>query len=192
KPSSPTASTVVRKAGAPAEPFRQVTSELPIPPRVTYHSIIGCAKEEGQSAGGRQPYRPSTLQSISSTGVVIAMICIAKLLLTPKLRWQPLFAAVLPQRSTKLVAGSPVGMEPTVGVSLRRQKVLLREELIRTEIVLSTSAPRLTGGLNEKTTVKMVPSAGAWMPVRVEVEPAINTPGPLPHGVLPAPLVVQS
>lgn len=90
--------------------------------------------------------RAYSIENLSSpTGVVSARINSAKLLLTPKFREQPLFAAALPQRSTKLVAGSPAGIEPTVGVSLILQKTSLRLALSATEIVLSASAERSTG-----------------------------------------------
>jgi len=116
---------------------------------------------------------------------------IAKLLLTPKLRAQPLFAPALPQRWTTLVAGSPAGMLPTAGVSSSRQYTSLRLALILTEIVLSTSVARLalfTG----KTTEKIVPKGGGVMPVTVVVELAIKVNEPVPQADQAVPLEVQS
>jgi pimeloyl-ACP methyl ester carboxylesterase len=50
-------------------PFRQVTSDLPIAPWVTYHSIIGCAKPHSTSAtcnDGLVPYSSAHLEGAAS------------------------------------------------------------------------------------------------------------------------------
>ncbi|MBK8595367.1 MAG: hypothetical protein IPN83_07220 [Holophagales bacterium] len=95
-----------RPAAVAREPTR-FRATLAARPALAGRSVVAIGAAE---RGTDLPRAYSTENVSSPTGVVSARTNRAKLLLTPKFREQPLFAAVLPQRSTKLVAGSPRGL----------------------------------------------------------------------------------